>query len=150
MQLLPVLNEADTQSLDALNRRLWAWVEGEYHQSPHRGLDGETPLDRWAKRADEVKYLDVRDDLDELCLTEAKRKVQKDRTVSLNGLVYEVDASLVGATVCLRFEPATQAKGVQCLARGQEGPRRESGRRLRQRLRQTEPGHQRAVTFDDA
>ena len=34
--------------LDALNRSLWAWVEGEYHQAPHRGLDGDTPLDRWA------------------------------------------------------------------------------------------------------
>ena len=22
---------------------LWAWVEGEYHHSPHRGLDGRTP-----------------------------------------------------------------------------------------------------------
>ncbi len=26
-------------SLDALNRRLWAWVEAEYHHNPHRGLD---------------------------------------------------------------------------------------------------------------
>ena len=45
MRLLPTLSATDTFSLDALNRRLWAWVEGEYHQSPHRGLDGTTPLD---------------------------------------------------------------------------------------------------------
>ena len=32
-QLLPVLGAADTGSLDAVNRRLWAWVEGEI--SPH-------------------------------------------------------------------------------------------------------------------
>jgi putative transposase len=120
MQLLPLLSDADTQSLDALNRRLWAWVESEYHQSPHRGLDGETPLDRWAKCGDEVKYLAAHDDLDELCLTEARRKVAKDRTVSLNGLVYEVDASLVGATVTLRFEPTTQAKGVQVWHEGKK------------------------------
>ncbi|VFN08008.1 MAG: Integrase core domain-containing protein, partial [Candidatus Kentron sp. G] len=36
-QLLTRLTEADTQSLDALNRRLWAWTEGEYHQTPHHG-----------------------------------------------------------------------------------------------------------------
>ena len=32
-----------TESLETLNRTLWAWVEGEYHLSPHRGLDGRTP-----------------------------------------------------------------------------------------------------------
>jgi transposase InsO family protein len=120
MQLLPLLNDADTSSLDALNRRLWAWVESEYHQSSHRGLDGETPLDRWAKCGDEVKYLAAHDELDELCLAEARRKVAKDRTVSLNGLVYEVDASLVGATVVLRFEPTAQAKGVQVWHEGKK------------------------------
>ena len=45
-------------------------------------------------------------DLDEVFLFEAKRKVQKDRTVSLNGVVYEVDAALVGETVTLRYDPA--------------------------------------------
>ena len=47
-QLLATLSAADTDSLEALNRRLWAWVEAEYHHHPHRGLDGDTPLDRWA------------------------------------------------------------------------------------------------------
>lgn len=113
MQFLPLLSDADTLNLEALNRRLWAWVEGEYHQSPHRGLDGETPLDRWSRRSDEVRYLDGKVDLDELFLFEARRKVAKDRTVSLNGLVYEVDASLVGATVTLRYEPRAQQRGIQ-------------------------------------
>lgn len=113
MQLLPLLTDADTSSIDAMNRRLWAWVEGEYHQAPHRGLDGETPLDRWSKHGEEVRYLDAKVDLDDLFLFEAKRKVARDRTVSLNGLVYEVDASLVGRTVVLRFEPAAQHRGVQ-------------------------------------
>jgi putative transposase len=114
MQLLTRLTEADTSSLEALNRKLWAYVEGEYHQAPHRGLDGETPLDRWAKRADEVKYLDGKVDLDDFFLTEARRKVAKDRTVSLAGLVYEVDASLVGETVTLRYEAGpAQPRTVQ-------------------------------------
>jgi putative transposase len=113
MQLLPTLTPGDTASLDALNRRLWAWVEGEYHQTPHRSLDGETPLDRWAKFSSEVRYLDGQVDLDALFLSEAKRKVQKDRTVSLNGVVYEVDASLVGATVTLRFDPSTLQRSIE-------------------------------------
>jgi len=35
MQLLTRLGTDDLASLDALNRRLWAYVEGEYHQTPH-------------------------------------------------------------------------------------------------------------------
>jgi hypothetical protein len=120
MQLLPTLTEADTSSLEALNRRLWAYVEGEYHQAPHRGLDRETPLDRWAKCGDEVKYLPPQEDLDALFLSEARRKVQKDRTISLNGLVYEVDAALVGTTVLLRFDPSNPGRPIQVCVPGQK------------------------------
>ncbi|MGH8612390.1 MAG: hypothetical protein ACREYF_10195 [Gammaproteobacteria bacterium] len=45
-------------------------------------------------------------DLDAVFLFEAKRKVQKDRTVSLNGVVYEVDAALVGQNVTLQIQLA--------------------------------------------
>jgi len=112
MQLLPVLTEADLKSLDALNRRLWAWVEAEYHHHPHRGLEGETPLDRWAMNAQEVRLPGPECDLDEICLFEIKRRVQKDRTVSLQGVVYEVEASLVGQTVTLRFDPSRLSRRV--------------------------------------
>jgi len=108
-QLLTRLSAADTASLGALNRRLWAWVEGEYHQSPHRGLDGQTPLERWAQSAGEVRFPEPELDLDALFLFEATRKVQKDRTVSLNGTLYEVEAALVGERVTLRYDPAAPA-----------------------------------------
>jgi hypothetical protein len=108
---LPLLGEEDRKSLAALNRRLWGWIEGEYHQSPHRGLDGETPLDRWAKCASEVRLADA--DVGELFLFEQKRKVAKDRTVSLDGVHYEVDALLVGATVTVRYDPARKDRPVQ-------------------------------------
>ena len=84
-QLLTRLIPQDTQSLEALNRRLWAWVEGEYHHTPHRGLNGQTPLERWGQSAQDVRFPEPDLDLDDLFLFEAKRKVQKDRTVSLQG-----------------------------------------------------------------
>jgi transposase InsO family protein len=108
-RLLPTLTEADTASLEALNRRLWAWVEGEYHLSPHRGLDGLTPLERWAGSEQPPRLLDPKLDLDELFLFEAKRRVQRDHTVSLDGRLFELDAALVGQTVTLRYDPATAA-----------------------------------------
>jgi putative transposase len=110
MQLLPLLGEADLASLDALNRRLWGWVEGEYHHRPHKGLDGISPFDAWATRSDEVVLPGPDLDLRELFLFEDKRRVARDRTVSLRGVLYEVDALLVGETVTLRFDPG-RAKG---------------------------------------
>jgi len=113
-QFVSRLGSADTDSLDTLNRRLWAWVEGEYHQAPHRGLDAQTPLDRWAMSADKVRLPGPNLDLDALFLFEAKRRVQRDRTVSLNGTLFEVDAALVGHTVMLRYDPgAPPARGVE-------------------------------------
>jgi len=116
MQLLPLLQPADLASLDALNRRLWAWVEGEYHRAPHRGLDGATPLDRWAALADEVRFLGP--DIDDLFLHEARRKVAKDRTVSLHSVVYEVDATLVDEAVVLRYDPARPGRRIQVWFKG--------------------------------
>jgi len=113
-QLVSRLGSADTASLDTLNHRLWAWVEGEYHQVPHRGLDEQTPLDRWAMSAERIRLPSPHLDLDALFLFEAKRRVQRDRTVSLNGTLFEVDAALVGHTVMLRYDPsAPPARGVE-------------------------------------
>jgi transposase InsO family protein len=105
-QLLTRLTPPDRASLEALNRRLQAWVEGEYHHAPHRGLDGNTPLEQWAQTGDSVRFCESGLDLDDLFLFEVQRKVQKDRTVSLHGVIYEVDAALIGEKVTLRFDPA--------------------------------------------
>ena len=66
---------------------------------------GAPPLDQWALAGENVRYPDPTLDLDDLFLFEAKRRVMKDRTVSLHGRLYEVDALLVGHTVTLRYDP---------------------------------------------
>jgi len=112
-QLLTRLSTEDTASVAALNRRLGAWIEGEYHQTPHHGLGGETPMDRWAGTAEQVQFIGPATDLDDLFLFETVRKVNADRTVSLNGIVYEVDAALVGERVTLRYDPSTPGRAIQ-------------------------------------
>lgn len=118
MRFLPTLGPADFDSLEALNRRFWAWVEGEYHRAPHRGLDGETPLDAWAMRSGDVRVPGPELDLTEMFLFEAKRKVHKDRTISLDGVVYEVSAALVGEMVTVRFDPAQKGAPVDIWLQG--------------------------------
>jgi hypothetical protein len=120
LQLLPTLGADDKKGLETLNRRLWAWVEGEYHRSPHRGLAGETPADRWAQCSDEVRL--PSEDIADLFLFEQKRRVHADRTVSLDNVAYEVDAALVAETVVLRYDPARprDKRTVQVWHRGQQ------------------------------
>lgn len=120
MRFLPTLGPSDLVSLDALNRRFWAWVEGEYHRAPHRGLDGTTPLDAWAMRAGDVRSAGPELDLREMFLWEQKRKVHKDRTISLDGTVYEVEAALVGEMITVRYDPAKKGAPVDIWHRNEK------------------------------
>ena len=104
-QLLSRLEPADTRSLEALNRRYWAWLEGEYHQAPHRGLDKLSPQEKWMQCGERVRHAGPEIDLETVFLFEATRKVSKARTVSLDGRLYEVDAALCGLRVVLRYNP---------------------------------------------
>jgi transposase InsO family protein len=104
MQLLPLLRPEHLVSIDAMNRALAVWIEGEYHHAPHRGLGDETPADKWARSSEGVRMASA--DLADHFLAEQKRNVQKDRTVTLDGTAFEVDAALVGERVTLRFDPA--------------------------------------------
>jgi len=76
---------ARIEDLDALNRLLFAWVEGEYHVRGHRGIEGETPLDRWMRLSDGIRSLPQDVDLEELFMSEVERRVGKDGTLSVKG-----------------------------------------------------------------
>ncbi len=103
--LLPLLEERDLHSLETLNRRFRTWLEEEYHQAPHRGLQNRSPQEQWARCCERVRHAGPGIDLEDLFLFEAKRLVTKARTVSLKGRLYEVDAVLSGQRVVLRYDP---------------------------------------------
>jgi putative transposase len=106
MRFIDQLDLSRIKGLEDLNSRLWAWIEGEYHRSPHSGLkDGETPLDKWVRLSEQVKYLSPQIDLEEIFLHRMKRKIYADRTLSLEGVLYEAPAHLAGRQVEIRFNP---------------------------------------------
>ena len=107
-QFMPLVDDAATRSLASLNRTYWNWLEGEYHQAQHRGLDTLSPLDKWAQCGERVRHAGPEIDLEDLFLFEATRRVSKARTVSFGGRLYEVDAALCGQRVVLRFDPRTR------------------------------------------
>ncbi|MEO0460975.1 MAG: DDE-type integrase/transposase/recombinase [Myxococcota bacterium] len=117
------LTQCHSTTLEELNRRFWAWVEGEYHHTPHRGLSGETPLDRWAQASGKLKLLEPHVDVDELFLWEDKRKVRTDRTLSLRGQLYEAVAELVRQNVVVRYDPSAPAhRPIQVWFNGKRFP----------------------------
>jgi transposase InsO family protein len=127
MQLMPLIESIAPLSIDVMNRRLAAWVEGEYHHAPHRGLGGDTPSHRWARTSEHVKMPDA--DVGACFLFDAKRRVARDRTVTLDGIAFEVDAALVGQVVTLRYDPA-RAPDKRSVEIWHVGKRVEIARRL--------------------
>lgn len=99
------LDEQSIKSIDDLNARFHTWLESEYHRSPHRGLNGSTPLEVWLAKAKHIITIDPTVDLDDLFFHEITRKVHKDTTITVNGTLYEVPSILIGRTVKVRFDP---------------------------------------------
>ncbi|MCG8455344.1 MAG: Mu transposase C-terminal domain-containing protein [Holophagales bacterium] len=115
---LPLLQAEHLQDLAALNRVFWAWLEGEYHVSPHGGLDGEqTPLDRFL--ADSALIRPAPEDLDRLLRMSVSRRVAKDRTVRLDGCRYEAPDGYAGETVDILYDPYSSTAPVHLRRRGE-------------------------------
>jgi len=115
---LPLLDAEHLQDLAALNRVFWAWLEGEYHVSPHGGLENRlTPLDRFL--ADTALIRPAPEDLDRLLRMSVARRVAKDRTVRLDGRIYEAPDGYAGETVDILYDPYDSTSAVHLRRRGE-------------------------------
>jgi len=103
-QFFGPLDPDSIKSLEDLDLRFHRWLESEYHRSPHRGLDGKTPLEAWLEKAHLIIPVDPSVDLTEVFLHEASRKVHKDSTLTLDGVLYEVDSTLIAERITLRYD----------------------------------------------
>lgn len=99
MQFLPELPE--NISLEELNRLFNLYIEDKYHLRIH-GTTGEKPIDRYLHDAKALRK--APDDLPEYFRKREERTVNNDRTVKLDGRLYEAPTGLVGMRIILRFE----------------------------------------------
>jgi putative transposase len=97
-RFLPLLQ--DPLSLEQLNERLAAWIETDYHSRVHSST-GQTPLERYLAHLSLLRPAPR--DLRDYFRTSVRRKVDKDRTVSLYGKIYEAPLGLIGKVVNLLF-----------------------------------------------
>jgi hypothetical protein len=87
-------------TLAELNECLDAWIGHEYHLRVHSST-AETPLERFARHVELVRPAPA--DLEDHFRKVVRRRVAKDRTVSLNGKLYEAPIVLLGEQVHLLY-----------------------------------------------
>lgn len=114
---LPQLTSHMLAELAALNRVFWAWLETEYHQTPHRGLDGQTPLDRFLE--DQELIRPAPSNLEALMRMRVTRRVGRDRTVRLLGRLYEAPDGYAGETVEVLYDPYDPGRPAHFRRRGE-------------------------------
>lgn len=99
-QLLPLLPKELT--LEKLNELLAKWIDTDYHQRVHSST-GQSPLTRYMAHLSLLRSAPK--DLRDYFRLPVRRKVDKDRTVTLNGKLYEAPVGLIGKTVTLLYDP---------------------------------------------
>jgi putative transposase len=114
---LPHVTAEILNDLASLNRVFWAWLEAEYHQTPHGGLDGTTPLDRFLQ--DQALIRPAPEQLELWLRMKAERKVGRDRTVRLESRLYEAPDGFAGETVEVFFDPYDPGRPVHFRRRGE-------------------------------
>jgi transposase InsO family protein len=85
-----------------LNQAFDLWLGEIYHQRKHSST-GQTPFARFTSKMECLRP--APDNLKDHFRKAARRKVAKDRTVSLDGKIFEAPVPLIGKQVTLLFHP---------------------------------------------
>ncbi|MCP5028749.1 MAG: DDE-type integrase/transposase/recombinase [Actinomycetia bacterium] len=107
---LSLLDAGMLDSLSSLNRVFWAWLEAEYHQTSHRALEGQTPLERFLD--DQALVRPAPENLEALMRMKAIRKVGRDRIVHLHSRLYEAPDGYAAEKVEVLFDPYDRNRPV--------------------------------------
>lgn len=114
---LPHVTPEHRSDLATLNRVWWSWLEAEYHQTPHGGICGQTPLDRFLEN--DALIRPAPDNLDDMMRMQVSRKVNRDRTLRLRSRVFEAPDGYAGETVEVLFDPFDLTRPVHMRRRGE-------------------------------
>lgn len=85
-------------SIHDVTVRVHAWLDEHYHRTPHAGLMGRTPERVWTHSQNVTRRLDF-DTLAAAFTSRARRRVRADNTLSVDGVLYQVDAGFLAGKV---------------------------------------------------
>ena len=83
-------------TLSRLNESLERWLVEDYQQKKHRST-GQSPFERFTSQMHCLRSAPV--NLKDYFRKVARRKVAKDRTITLNGRIYEAPVALIGKRI---------------------------------------------------
>jgi hypothetical protein len=95
------------ETLEELNQVLDLWLEDVYHQRVH-GSTGQTPFARFSENLHCIRQ--APENLNDYFRHSARRRVAKDRTIILNGSLYEAPVALIGSQVELLYHPEENSR----------------------------------------
>ena len=87
-------------TLEELNISLDLWIREDYHKRIHSST-GQSPLQRFGRHVEMTRKPPR--DLEDHFRREVRRRVTKDRTVSIDGRLYEAPTKLIGERLSLLF-----------------------------------------------
>lgn len=90
------------RALEDLNIAFEHWLRDDYHHRVHSST-GQSPFERFAQHLEMIRTAPT--DLQDHFRKAARRRVAKDRTVSLDGRLYEAPTRLIGEYVRLLYHP---------------------------------------------
>jgi putative transposase len=88
------------QTLEDLNSALSLWLQNVYHERKHRST-GQTPFERFTSKMECLRTAPA--DLTDHFRKIIRRRVAKDRTIILNGKLFEAPVALIGKQVELLY-----------------------------------------------
>jgi putative transposase len=94
------LGGSRAESLERLNQEFEQWLSDWYHAREH-GSTGESPLNRYAGGLECVRRAPA--DLEDCFRKVARRRVGRDRSITLAGRLYEAPLVLIGKRVSLYY-----------------------------------------------
>ena len=86
-----------------LSRDLQKWVDGQYHQKKHSAT-GQTPFARFVAHSECLRCAPA--ELRDHFRKTVRRRVSRDRTVTIEGRLFEAPVGLIGKHVELKYHEA--------------------------------------------
>jgi len=96
----------------ALELRLWHYLHGQYNNTPHCSLDGNTPWSRFKEDPTPLRFHQNQETLLKAFVLNKARSVSNDHVISFNGVQYEVPRGLASTRVIIQHNPLDNSVAI--------------------------------------
>jgi putative transposase len=110
-EALLLIRDGKINNIAELNDHFFAWLKHYYHERTHSSTK-QKPILRWGSADNQLRTLPLHK-LNDACLWEDTRKVDKTGIISIETNTYEVEPDLVGKQVRVRYDPYDLSVPIQ-------------------------------------